>query len=274
MRRYIIIIIFSLIVNLASALFAVEIEPSRIEVSAPSGKSSVTLIKVTNWQDYPTKISAKPDYYRQILTDNSIPPGGKEGLLSCQNWLKLEPNEFKLSPKTSMYIECTINVPKGAREEHLASILFDEEGMTTTYKKKPSETGNITLEIIPRFTIPIYVTITGTETIAAEISNIKVIEGPTIGTIKTEITLHNKGTVHLRPSGTLLIMDSKKNIVETLSIGECLPVFPDYKEKIPVYYPEMLEPGIYTAICTINIGDGRLVQKKTSFRITEDYEVQ
>lgn len=267
-----IIVIF--IVVIATPLFAVEVEPSRIEISLPPGQTSSTLIKVTNWLDYSVNIDVKADTYRYIFTDNTIPPKKGKKLSSCQNWFKFEPDEFELSPKASMYIKCVIDVPKDAKEEHVASILFDEEGLVTTYEKDPHKSGNITLQVVPRFTIPIYITIQGNEIISAEISDMKVVEGPAVGSIKTEITLHNKGTVHLRPSGTLLFMDSKENIAKTLPIGESLPIFPDYKERIPVYYRELLEPGNYTAICTVNIGEGKLLQKKTKFKITEDYELE
>ena len=261
--------------TLTTPLFAVEIEPSRIEISLPSGKVSSTLIKVTNWADCTVKINVKSDTYRYILTDGIIPPPeGKKKLPSCQNWLTFEPDEFKLSSKASIYIRCIIDVPENVKKEHVASILFDEEGLITTYEKFSNQPGNITLQVIPRFTIPTYITIKGEEIISAEISDIKILEGPTIGTMKTEITLHNKGTVHLRPSGSLIFMDSEGNISKTLPIGECLPIFPNYKEKIPVYYHDLLQPGNYTAVCTINIGGGKLIQKKAPFTVTEHYELE
>jgi len=271
MRKFILIIILLA----AIPAKALEIEPARIELTLASGESTSIKIKATNWLDYPVKINVKPDYYRYVLTDNSIPPStGKKELPSCQDWLKFEPSEFELSPKASMYINCAITVPEGVEQEHLASILFDEEALVTTYEEHPGESGNITLQVVPRFTIPIYIAIKGKRMISAEITDMKVIEGPTIGTIKTEITLHNKGTVHLRPSGNLIFMDSEDNIVETVPIGECLPIFPNYKEKIPVYYPEMLESGNYTAICTINVWEDKLLQKRASFRVTDDYELE
>ena len=256
--------------------FAVEVEPSKLELSLASGKTSETTITVTNWMDYPVKVTVKPDTYRYIFTENSIPPKeGDAGLPSCQNWISLEPNKFELSPKASMRIKCSINIPSGTKEEHVASILFDEEGLVTTYDKYPNKAGNITLKVIPRFTIPIYITMDSNTLKDADISDIKVLEGATLGSsIKTEITLHNKGTSHLRPSGTLIFTDFKGNIVKTMKIGECLPLFPNYKEKIPVHCPIMLKPGSYTAICTIDIGGGKLLQKKTDFTVTKNYDVE
>ncbi|PIU42181.1 MAG: hypothetical protein COS99_01580 [Candidatus Omnitrophica bacterium CG07_land_8_20_14_0_80_42_15] len=272
----ILIILSILIASLAAPLFAAEVDPSKLELSLTPGKTSETIITVTNWMDYSVKVNIKTDAYRYIFTENTIPP--KEGtgeLPPCQSWLKFQPNQFELSPKASMRIKCVINVPQGAKEEHVASILFDEEGLVTTYDKYPDKPGNITLKVIPRFTIPLYISIEGNKVIDADISDMKVVEGPSLGTsIKTEITLHNKGTVHLRPSGTLLFMDSKENIIKTMKIGECLPLFPDYKEKIPVYCPVMLEPGSYSAVCTIDIGGGKLLQKKTDFTITKSYDMK
>lgn len=260
---------------LTMPVFAVEVEPHRIELNLPAGKTSEASITVTNWLDYPVQINVKTDHYRQILTDNSIPPAkGKGRLPSCEKWLKFEPNEFELSSTASIIVKCIIDVPAGTREEHVASILFDEKGLITTYEKEPGTPGNITLEVTPRFTIPVYITPAGNETVSATISDMKVLEGPTIGTIKTEITVLNNGTVHIRPSGNLVLMNSSGNIEKTIPIGECLPVFPNYKEKIPVYYPEMLRPDIYTAICTINIGEGKLLQRRTRFRVTEDYDIE
>lgn len=269
------ITIFTIALALTTSLFAVEVEPHRFELSLPAGETSVVIIKLTNWQDYTVKINMAPDYYRHILTENATPPRGETNkLASCENWIKLEPNEFELGPKGSIQVKCIINVPAGAKKEHVASILVDEKGLVTTYEESISKPGNITLELIPRFTIPLYITPKGTETVSAEIEDMKITEGPVLGTLKAEIILHNNGTVHIRPSGNLVFVDSEGELTETIPIGEGLPVFPDYKEKIPVYYPGMLEPGAYAAICTINIGEGKLLQRKIHFRVTEDYDLE
>jgi hypothetical protein len=275
MTKIRILIFLIAVALLADSAFAVEIEPQRIELSLPSGKTSSTLVKLTNWLDYTVKVTIRPDSYRYMFSDTSIPPrGGRKKLPSCEAWLSFAPNSFELSSRASIYVMCTINVPKGVREEHVASILVDEEGLVNTYEEHPAGSGNITLQVVPRFTIPIYVTPQENEITSADILNMEIKEGPAIGTIKTEITLHNKGTTHIRASGTLVFIDSDENIVKTIPIGEGLPIFPDYKERIPVYYPNLLEPGRYTAICTINIGGGKLLQRKIPFRITKDYEIE
>jgi len=270
-----IISLITLILFVAVPLFAVEVEPHRFELSLPAGETSVVIIKLTNWHDYTVNINIAPDYYRHILTENAIPPRGEtKKLSSCENWIKLEPNEFELGSKSSMQVKCIINVPAGAKKEHVASILVDEKGLVTTYEESISKPGNITLELIPRFTIPLYIMPKGSETVSAKIEDMKIMEGPALGTIKAEIILHNNGTAHIRPSGNLVFVDSEGELTKTIPIGEGLPVFPDYKEKIPVYYPEMLEPGTYAAICTINIGEGKLLQRKIHFRVTEDYDLE
>lgn len=267
--------IFITVLALTAPLLAVEIEPLRLELEATSGQAISTLIKVTNWFDYPINVKVKPDTYRHIFTEGTIEPGqGEKELPSCKGWIALEPAEFKLSSKSSILIKCVIDVPQHSRGEYVASILFDEEHLTSTYLERLNKPGNITLEIVPRFTIPLYVIMKENKNMAAEISQIKVTEGPNIGTIAAEITLHNKGNIHIRPKGNLIFMDSSEKIVKTLPIGECLPIFPDFKEKISVYYPKLLEPGIYSAVATIDIGSGRLIQKKTNFRVSDDYDIE
>ena len=266
-------IITLLALTIASPLFAVEIEPQRLEISLSPGESRTTTIQVTNWLDYAVKLEMKPDYYRQMLTDNTIMPEGENGQLpSCQGWLSFEPDKIELSPRASMLIECAINVPEGATKEHFASILFDESSLVSTFKQHPGKENNITLQVIPRFTIPVYISIQGNENVSAVISDMSIAEGPTFDTLRADITLHNTGTVHIRPAGSLVLMDSRGNIAKTLRIGECLPIFPDYKEKIPAYMAgEPIAAGSYMAVCTINIGDGKLVQRKMQFNIGADY---
>ena len=113
----------------------------------------------------------------------------------------------------------------------------------------------------------------GNEVVSAKILDVDVKPGPTIGTMKTIITLLNNGTIHIRPSGNLAYVDAKGDIIKTIPIGDCLPVFADYKEEIPVYYSKMLKPGTYTAVCTINIGDGKLLQHKEDFTIADDFTI-
>jgi len=254
---------------------AVEVEPQRLEIAVPGGEASSTMIKVTNWQDYAVEVKVKPDYYRQILTANSIPPPEGSGKLpNCQDWMTFEPSEFELSPMSSVFVKCAIDAPSGFTGEHVGSIMFDEKNMVTTYEKDPEEPGNITLDVIPRFTMPVYITPTEGEIISGKIIDMKVGEGPTIGTIKTEVTVLNNGTMHIRPSGNLVFMDRKSEIIKTIRIGECLPVFPEYQEKIPVYCTEMFKPGVYSAICTINIGEGKLLQRRVRFRVTKSHDIE
>jgi len=267
------IITFIITLTIAAPLFAVEIEPQRLELSLSPGESHSAIIEVTNWLDYAVKLEIKPDYYRQMLTDNTIKPEGENSRLpSCQGWLSFEPNNIELSSRASMLINCAIDVPEGATEEHFASILFDESSLVSTFKQHPSKENNLTLEVIPRFTIPVYISIQDKENVSAVISDMSIDEGPSFDTLRADITLHNTGTVHIRPSGSLVLIDSRGNIARTLRIGECLPIFPDYKEKIPVYMAgEPIAAGAYMAICTINIGDGKLVQRKMRFNIGADY---
>jgi hypothetical protein len=111
----------------------------------------------------------------------------------------------------------------------------------------------------------VYVTIQGTEKTSAEISNIEVLKIPQTQALKIEATVANTGTVHIRPFGTIIILDSETNeIIKTLSTGKSLPIFPHFQQRLPTVW-HAPEPGYYTAVVTIEVTEDILLQEKIEF---------
>jgi hypothetical protein len=248
----------------ASAVYAVEIEPMRLEYSLQSGKTYSGTFKLRNSSSSSVDVFSSTGEYRYIFSRGVTPPKTeKRTLPSCSDWLQFEKTEFRLSPGMTIDAKFTIKVPKEAKEEHLCAVLFDEK--IDTGKVQPNqETGSVQIQLTPRFSIPVYISIKNTEKLSAQINNMSVVSEAQKGQLIINLTLENTGNVHIRPFGTLVILDENSEVVKDIPIGRSLPVFPGYKETIPVICPKM-PVGKYSAIATVEIASDKIIQKKITF---------
>jgi len=254
--------------------YAVEIEPLRLEYSLEAGKIYSGSFHIRNSSNFAVDIFASTGGYRYIFSEDTTPPAsGKKTLPSCQNWLQFEKQKFTLNSGESADAKFLIKVPQDAKEEHLCAVLFDEK-RSTLETKLNEETGNVQIQVTPRFSIPVYVLIKGTEKISAQIKEISTFsEVAKKGGVKINLTVENTGNIHIRPFGTLIIFNQNGEVVKNLSIGKSLPIFPGYKETISVACPKM-PAGKYSAVATVEISKDNIIQKKTTFIFNKTGEAE
>lgn len=269
------IILLSTLYYLFSTLlaFGVEIEPMRIEYTLDAGKTYSGSFKLKNPSSFSVDVFVSSGEYRYIFSEGSIPPAGdKKTLPSCQDWFQFEKTKFNLNPGGSCDVKFLIKVPKDVKQEHLCAILFDERRSLQEIKPK-EKTGNVQIQLTPRFSIPVYIFIKDTEKILAQIPAVSVVSEPEKGGVRINITLENTGNVHIRPLGTLVILNQNGEVVKNMPIGKSLPIFPAYKETIPVICPK-LPAGKYSIIATIEVSKDNIIQRKTSFVLKKTGEVE
>jgi hypothetical protein len=249
--------------------FAVDIEPMRLEYSLEPGKTYSGTFKLRNTSDFATDIYVSTDGYRYLFTKGTIPPAGetpggaKKDLPSCQQWFQFAKTKISMNPGGTAEAKFTIKIPQDAAQEHLCAVIFDEK--RSLKENKPGQkTGNVQIQIIPRFSIPVYISIKKKEVVSAQITEMAAAGELQKGGLVFNITIQNTGNVHIRPMGTLVILDQNNEVIKNMPIGKCLPIFPGYKEQIPVLCPNM-PPGRYSAVATIEIAKDKIIQKKTMF---------
>jgi len=101
---------------------------------------------------------------------------------------------------------------------------------------------------------------------ACEIENFTVVQKNNKKAVEIKLGLKNTGTVHLRPVTTIVIMNESKEVVDKVNLGKSLPLFSEFTEGLSAS-TQLTYPGIYTAVATVDIGDGELVQKQIEFEV-------
>ncbi len=288
MKKTIIIACLFCLIAWCGLSYAVEIEPLRLQHSLSAGKKYSGSFKLKNSSDTSVQIAISTGEYRYIFSSGATPPVDikKRFLPSCKGWFTFEQQALILKSGEAKEVKFFITVPKTAYPEHLCAVIFDEKQLQDkTRPESQSGSGNVTVQILPRFSIPVYISIKDTERISAEITDLSVeCDEFSKAGAAARITLENTGTVHIRPFGTLVIFSRQEagsasgggqngEVVKTLPIGKSLPIFPGYKEIIPVPCRK-LQSGSYTAIATIEIAKNRIIQKKAAFVLTESQEAQ
>lgn len=128
--------------------------------------------------------------------------------------------------------------------------------------------GNVQIQVIPRFSVPVYISVKGDENISAEIKEMTTEGEFQKGGLIFNVTIENTGNVHIRPLGTLVILDQNNEAVRNMPIGKSLPVFPGHKEQIPIFCPK-IPSGKYSAVATVEIAKDKIIQKKIMFEFRD-----
>lgn len=269
MKKIILLLILILLPKLS---WAAEVQPAKLELKAPEGKTYNGVLTIVNHKNYDMDIILSSSSYRYVFTKNTIFPDDKAKLPSCQNWIKFEQDKYEVGPGESLRVNYSIIVPEKIGGEYLASILVDEKEVSTPEitqkpKKQDMPAGRVKIAVTQRLTIPVYLIIEGTEKLAAEIKDFKLIkDNQEQNIVEFQAKLKNTGNIHIRPKGNLIIMNSKGKIVKNISSGEILPIFSGYAQIIPLWWKDP-SPGEYTAVITIDLGNNSLLQKKIQFEI-------
>ena len=253
--------------------FAVEVDPLRLELTAAPRQTVTAALTVVNHREEPVRVTARTGDYRYMLTAQTVPPRDpvRQRLPSAREWLSLEPAELPLAPHASGTLTLTVTLPAEAGQagagEYVASLLVDERPEQTT----PAGEGTSTITVVPRVAVPVYLLLDG-QTPKGRVAAFAATAGPQRGLVRLLLTLANDGAVHLRPTGTVLIADDRQEVVHRTGLGRTIPIFPQFQEGIPILVP--LAAGRYSAVATVDLGGGELVQRELAFVVSDDGRVR
>lgn len=185
------------------------------------------------------KITIYPPYYEAWVNKNTITKGhyllknlskdnsvkikvgtstrmpGFSSQYPVDDWLKLEDTEFVLEPMQSKNVSFLIKVPENAIGELRAMVCFN-------IKEKEMMTRQ-------RLSVGLYALINKGAEIDGEIEKIKmfpITQNPNgTNSMSFEITIKNKGNIHLRPYGKLIIENENNKKIGEINFKEGWPVF-------------------------------------------------
>jgi len=223
----------------STARASLVIEPALIKVNLTQKRSSGTFI-LKNTDDTEKRYRAKAVHF--ILSPKGgilrIPPDG----YSLAEWIKFNPKEFVLPPKSSRVIRYSI-IPRGKLKprDYWCGIQFMPlEG--AKYKNEDEKGRVFNITILSAILVPIYGFVDGTQ-FSGEFKNIELKQE------NDELNLYyhidNKGTGIIRLKGTYKITDSSGNVVAEAPVKSVV-IYPERERIGKVKVKKELPPDKYS----------------------------
>lgn len=263
----------------ASAAWAVDVEPLRLELTGAPGQTVTGMLTLMNRGTGAVRVTAQPGPYRYLFTAQTVPPQDPAArrLPSCEGWLAAAAADAPVAAGAAAILPYTVTIPEEAGQqaaaEYVAALVIDEQpadpGPTPGPERAP---GAGTITVRSRIAIPVYLFLAGHEPAQGRIAAFQAEAGPQPGVVMLRLTLTNDGPVHLRPSGNVLVTDRQGGVIARLPLGRVIPIFPRFQEGVPLLLP--LEAGRYTAAATVDSGGREPLQQTVSFEVLPDGRVQ
>ena len=256
--------------QLRATAFAVEVRPARLELSIPADQITQGTFEISNHNSKAVEVRIAGAPYRFLEENLTFP--------SAQTWLSFEPSTFTIGAGSSTTVRFSIappqNVAFDTAGEYLAAVLIDELPLAEPEIAEGATPGSGHVTVVPRFALPVYLTIQGREKVDLEITEISLRskETPSQRFLKIDTTLKNRGTVHARPSGHLTILQVTGETVFTSPLGKGLPVLPTGTLLLTAASP-MPPPGKYKAVVTVESQSETLLQKERLFELDENGKI-
>jgi hypothetical protein len=261
LRKFQITTVWALTITLCllsvSSLFGgITVEPVRQEIKVSPGNEAQGSYFVYNVGKGPTHITVAPrDWF--VLKENKG--------INADSWLRITPQELDLEPGERKEVKYEVAVPTRAIGELVAMISFvpqaEEESMINVV-----------------FSVSLYVMIEGTEILKGEVSKVDIRRWEKEGSsdLRFGVLVKNKGNVHLRPKGKIVIEERKGKEIKEVELTYGWPVYPG---KNRAYFADWkgasLKSGKYKATATVDYGDpGNILKKTVSFRVDKKGNIE
>ncbi|MDD5449364.1 MAG: hypothetical protein PHO42_02040 [Candidatus Omnitrophica bacterium] len=205
-----------------------------------AGKMYEDVIVVKNTEKRPLEVKLRlEDWFKAV-------EGKETKKKDMFEWLKLEPSELTLKEGETGEVKYKVMAPKKARGE-LNAMIFVEA--------KPKELPQASIGINTSIGVPLYAMIKGTEKFKAEIKDLKIVK---TSPLELAITIENSGNVHIRPTGSIEIINT--DVIVPLNEYN-YPVLPNTSRTLEIRSDDRLEKGKYMADIKMGYGDKRYRKK-------------
>ncbi|MDA7858001.1 hypothetical protein N9A72_00740 [bacterium] len=251
-KRILLVILFLLVVCWIGAIFAphtsfagIVVNPVRKEVLIPRGGRYEGDYQIWNNSMEKVHVIVKPREWFKLEKNKNI---------DINSWLEISPQEFNINPGGKKQIHYKVVVPEVATGELAAMISFSGHG------EKESM-----LNVI--FSVPLYVMIEGTRVVKWKINKVDIKQNNS--NLRVAVVVENKGNIHLRPKGTVVIKNKKNVTLKEIELNSGLPVYPGKKRAYFGDWNEVnLKAGKYIAEAIIDYGNPKdILKEKIKFKI-------
>lgn len=225
-------------INSVSAKQFLDISPLSFDLTINPGEVSINQLEVRNNENYTIGVRINTEDIEAVGEKGQVivePPGTKTH--SIADWIDFDLKEFVLEPQESKLVNFEISVPEDAKPEgRYGTIIASAIGMAA------SESGMI---IVPRVGALVLLRVGGEakeEVIVKSFSCSDYSQGQGI---TFTMRLENKGVVHAKPEGSIIITDQQGKEVANLDLSDKY-IMPDAAREIKVYLEEgELQTGGY-----------------------------
>lgn len=212
--------------GMSSPAMALVITPARTEIHLAPGASTKAVLTVTNDDKVEVQVEvSKKDWF--VLPANKA--------LTVDKWLDVHgPSQFVLKPGKTRTVKVTVSCPKETDGELVGMVSFRYQ------TEHPSM-------VTPMISVSMYVIAVGHDKMEGSIKDIVVRRWQ--NTVVVTAAVQAGGNVHIRPSGRLIVTDSKGTELASLPIREGQPTYPGQEQLYGGQIPPniQLPPGTYTA---------------------------
>jgi hypothetical protein len=264
--RMLFLVIFAYLCVTNTYAYCLNVSPGRIEINVAPRETYSRVITVRNSDNKAIEVKLRVEDWQKAVEGNADLRGEqKRGFtrigtkkIDTFEWLRLSPLEFGLQEDETKEVKLEVAVPKGAAGE-LNGMIFIEGRL------KEIKEGAIGINT--SIGVPIYVVIKGTERFKAEVEDLKVIIS---SPLQLAITIKNSGNVHIRPTGTIEVINTDAHGLKTDSHGFIVPlneynypILPNSSRTLEIRSNNKLEQGDYMAEIKMGFADRKYKKRIT-----------
>lgn len=242
---------------------SLQISPPTFELGAGAGRSLSNIVRVLNPTDKAITVTSLVKDFVANGEDGSVnlvDEGEDKTTYSLANWISIEPPNASIPPKAAVPFSFTINIPKGAEPGgHFGSIVFSTEDNADQVKgsgaKLTTEVGALVL-----------LNIAGKAKENAKLVSFEPLNKFfEFGPVGLEYRIQNKGNVHVKPTGRIVIKNMLNQVVFEGSIDP-KNVLPNAVRKTTYLWDHKWLWGKYRAQLSLKYGqDGKILSQETQF---------
>jgi P pilus assembly chaperone PapD len=237
------------------------ITPIRVELSGNRGESITDIFYVRNNASSPIRLRVYVENWTLREDGTPIFIGSNPASYSCKDWIKVNPQDFRLMPDETKTVRYTISIPADTDNAGFhASVSFENIPLTSE-KLRASKmlfTGKISAVV--------YVKV-GDVNPDGEICDMRITEEKnSTGII---LFIKNTGKTHFRTRGTIEIRNTLGKKIQEIAIPDTVAL-PESEREITCLFQEKPEPGEYEAFCKLDIGREEILGFAKEFTIQNE----
>ena len=249
MKKFLAVISVLFCFSLAYAGLSVDPAVTNIAGEPGSGYNGKYLVKNTYDKDINVVIEA---------TKGNCFSANKD--IDVDKWLVFEKYKYPIPAGETVAIPYTVSIGEEFKGSISSRINFSVE----------QEKGQmITISI----SVPIYVTVSGTENVDFDIESLNLYSAG--NKISYKLVLENKGNVHIRHSGNIeLYTKKKKKLLKNIFVQETVPTYCEQKREFSdaILSTSDLKKGKYVAVFKIR-ALGNEVTKEINFKLSKKGDI-